>query len=865
MKLWAKWTKTVLILGSVVAILLGGSYLYLVSPHHSSAPPESAEGLLDRADTLAWGNRWADAAPLFLKAQDRYRAENNPRKALYAEVSQIPSDESGSVEKKILQLTKDLATPEANDPETKLRILTIRGMLETNYDAAKARLTWEEVKALAIKLHHFELATRAEGEQGIAAFLLGDTEMAKKQVVRAWGLSKVERDPAATVRYASVFGAGLVQLHRYKEALTPLDQAINLAASNGALAYPSIAVYAKIDALEGLKQYDSALALANTSLARLQGTLYEQHKSQVYISRGSINRDRGNLQAAISDFRSSISISQKTDNYRGATDAGGLLAQTYEQIGNHPAALDAINAAIYANTKIADELYLAPRNLAIKAEITGKMGNAHEAAELYRKSVALVDVMIQHAATINVERYLLSEMSDVYSGFFAFLCAEKRYDEALQELEKVRGRIETEALEHHASQPIHEPTVEERELTELNVKLINTDDPATRTALTNAIYSTELEISPSALAQQTIAHPVRLADLQASLSPNELLIEYVLADPNSYVFAITRETVTPYRLQSKVAIEADANRYRKAMHQQKEDLQLAQQLFSELLQPVKEYSKKTDLVIIPDGALHLLPFSALADESGYILKSHTVDVAPSSTVFELLQRRSQSKAAVEMPYIGVAAWTQAADTRNAIVRAVSGPQRSQLVPLPDSKKEVETIGEDLPHPSTILLGADATESRFKQVTPKSTEVIHLALHGYADLDYPDRSALVFAPDINRSEDGLLQVREIRSLHMTAKLVTLSACNTGVGPVGETGIANIVNAFIEAGADSVVSTLWELEDHTTEHLMSGFYAQLAAHQRKVDALRSAQLELLERGLSPYYWASFQVVGDPNGRL
>jgi CHAT domain-containing protein len=111
----------------------------------------------------------------------------------------------------------------------------------------------------------------------------------------------------------------------------------------------------------------------------------------------------------------------------------------------------------------------------------------------------------------------------------------------------------------------------------------------------------------------------------------------------------------------------------------------------------------------------------------------------------------------------------------------------------------------------------------------------------------------------------LQAREIRGLHLKAKLITLSACNTGVGPVGEAGVANLVNAFIEAGADSVVSTLWELEDHTTEHLMAQFYAQLAHHERKVDALRAAQLELLDKGVPPYYWASFQVVGDPNGTL
>ena len=176
-----------------------------------------------------------------------------------------------------------------------------------------------------------------------------------------------------------------MQLHRYKEALTPLDQAITIATSNPDLAYPTIAVYAKIDALAGLKQYDSALALANSSLARLQGTLYEQHKSQVYISRGSINRERGDWNAAISDYKNAVSISQTTENYRGITDAGGLLAQAYEHAGDLPAALGAINAAIETNTHIPDELYLVPRNLAIKAEITGKMGHAEEADALFAR------------------------------------------------------------------------------------------------------------------------------------------------------------------------------------------------------------------------------------------------------------------------------------------------------------------------------------------------------------------------------------------------------------------------------------------------------------------------------------------------
>jgi len=583
------------------------------------------------------------------------------------------------------------------------------------------------------------------------------------------------------------------------------------------------------------------------------------------LSLGGIQKDRGDLKAAIADYEQAVEISAQIQNYRGITDAGGLLAQVYESTNNLPQALKSINLAIDANTRIPDELYLVPRNLAIKAEITDKMGDAKGSDALYRKSIALIDRMIGHASTTNVQRQLLSEMSDVYSGYFASLCAQKRYDEALQVLENVRGRVETEALLHHANELVHEPNAEEKELTKLNLSLIDTDDPASRAAITSAIYTTELGMSPSTLAQETITHPVHLRALQQGLSPNELVIEYVLAEPASYAFAITQDSVTPYRLSSKAVIESDARQYTKDVRGRQENLSLAAKLFEELLKPIKEYGEKTDLIVIPDGSLHLVPFAALADSVGYVLKSHTVDISPSSTVFDLLAKRVRKDETVSMPYIGVAAWTQPTDNRNAIVRAISGPQRSQLVPLPDSRTEVETIAKDLPQPSTILLGADATEGHFKSLDLNSTEVVHLALHGYTDLDYPDRSALIFAPDASGADDGLLQVREIRNLHLKAKLVTLSACNTGVGPVGEAGIVNLVNAFIEAGADSVVSTLWEVEDHTTEHLMTDFYGELANHKRKVEALRSAQLAMISQGLTPYFWASFQIVGDPNGTL
>ena len=107
----ASWGKRILAVFGVTLVVLGSTYFYLISPHHSSAPPESAEGLLDRADTLAWGNRWADAQPLYARAQHLFDAQKQRSKALYAEVSQVPPDESGSVPGKIFQLTQDLGKP----------------------------------------------------------------------------------------------------------------------------------------------------------------------------------------------------------------------------------------------------------------------------------------------------------------------------------------------------------------------------------------------------------------------------------------------------------------------------------------------------------------------------------------------------------------------------------------------------------------------------------------------------------------------------------------------------------------------------------------------------------------------------------
>jgi CHAT domain-containing protein len=828
--------------------------------------PNNPDWLLRQADDEAWRNEWIAATPIYQKAELLYGQRKEPQKALYARVSQvIATSELSSFSSQIANLTEELKLPAAQDPETRIRILTIRGMLETNYDAGLAKQTWTEVGELARSHYHYMLAARAMGEVGIADFLLGDISRAQKEVLGAYEIAKYLSDPGARVRYASAYGAGLVELKKYQQALKPLDEAIRVTETTKGLAYPSIATASKVQALGGLGRYTEAFDLANDALARVTVRHLPMHIVDLLHIRAGLNESSGRTQNAIADYQAALQEADEFSYWRGSTETGGLLAALYERQGDYENALRTIDQAIDANRQIPDELYFMPRNLAIKARILAHMGRTAESNNLYQKSADLIDSLLAHVPTPDVERQLIAALGQVYSGYFDSLCTQGDYGSAFRIIEKARGRVEAQSLEHVQATDPHPAGPEEKELNRLNLELLATTDSNQRARLLDKIGDAEEKLPTDLLAGRTAVDPVSLRQLQADLREPELFVEYVMDDAESYVLAITSKSIHRYVLPSRHVLEHEASEYRSSIVQQKTNMDMGRTLFQQLFGCIAEYSKKSAVIIVPDGQLHLLPFEALVDGDRYVIESHTIAVSPSGTVFHILKDRERDMSSNTHPYVGIAAWTHVSQSPlQRVFREVGGLEESQFVSLPESKREVEAIGADLPKPSTILLGTDASETHFKRLPLDHYSVLHLALHGYADLAYPDRSALVFAPEKDRVNDGLLQVREIRQLHLQASLVTLSACNTGIGPVGEAGVNNIVTAFIDAGARSVVSTLWDLEDHATTRLMIDFYVNLK-DDTKADALRKAQIGLLRNGFGPFYWASFELVGDPDSRL
>jgi CHAT domain-containing protein len=184
-----------------------------------------------------------------------------------------------------------------------------------------------------------------------------------------------------------------------------------------------------------------------------------------------------------------------------------------------------------------------------------------------------------------------------------------------------------------------------------------------------------------------------------------------------------------------------------------------------------------------------------------------------------------------------------------------------------ARQESQDISNFFPQQHKVLLGSQASESSFKRLAGQY-DVIHLATHGYFNKLNPLLSGITLEPDVQ--EDGRMEVHEILSLRLNAKLVTLSACDTALGsgyfaeiPAGDDFIG-LTRAFLFAGTPSVLASLWEVNDRSAGILMHSFYGQLRQADNATALARAQRRMRARSGLyaHPYFWAPFVLVGQMN---
>jgi CHAT domain-containing protein/Tfp pilus assembly protein PilF len=394
--------------------------------------------------------------------------------------------------------------------------------------------------------------------------------------------------------------------------------------------------------------------------------------------------------------------------------------------------------------------------------------------------------------------------------------------------------------------------------------------------------------------------PVGVSAVQGMLEEGTALLEYVLLRESGIVFVVTREEFRAVRLGSAQTIREYVEKLREAVAAGPRRgafsnyVLHARWLYQELVQPVEAWIEgKRELIIVPDGILYYLPFELLltsAEGMGgdprrlpYLVRKYAVRYVPSASVWvgrPEAERREWEKTLVAYadPVYG--------DMEGAVREAWRSAfgELAKLPRLPHSRREVQQIARLYPAAEVVLrVGQEAREERVKSGEAERARYVHFAAHGVLNENKPEYSGIVLtlgAPSAlatragetaraeperagqreESAEDGLLQVYEVFNLRLNAEVAVLSACETGLGKeVRGEGMVGLTRAFLYAGAEAVVVSLWKVMDPATAELMVRFYRHLRAGMKKAEALRQARLEMLDQYAHPYYWAAFVLVG------
>lgn len=380
---------------------------------------------------------------------------------------------------------------------------------------------------------------------------------------------------------------------------------------------------------------------------------------------------------------------------------------------------------------------------------------------------------------------------------------------------------------------------------------------------------------------------------QTLLKPDQTLLEYVFGDSLIHIFLIqsghTRLLSIPkdfpleatvknmtqsgiYGYLGRPASTSTSSAQRAACDRQY--YEAARLLYEKLWKPVKQYLGET-VIIVPDGVLGYIPFEALITRDSkrpgafntyaYLLEDHVISYSYSSTLLQEMQegyegRESNSAALVMAPF----APTNGKQT--SLLKSVQTDKQQSLGTLVNSETEARTIGDLLKSP--IVLGKSASKAYFLTHAPLA-HTIHLSTHAVADERNGEYAFLAFATADSGEQYDPLYARSLYNLELQASLIYLSACETGIGELkkGE-GMISLARAFAYAGASSIITTLWKVEDMASSEIGQEFYQNWQVNKmNKRKALREAKRSYLlsKRGVDPegdhpFYWAGLIGIGD-----
>lgn len=838
----------------------------IASPQDASQSNNQAMTQLQRAMHFADLYNWHASRAYFIQAEQLFAVVGDKRNQFYAHVGAL---RAGADPAPLTELSYSLAEELARNPilqsdkELRMFCLTVKGDFDGEIDVPAMRRDWTEVANLATQLANKKWEYRAVGQLGFADFYEGDLASAQRSVGTALIAAFSTGDIGAQIFYLSATANGMLSQEMNDQAISYAERAIAIAEANPDSGFPVLAHHAKLLAMVQSGKVEGAQIELEKLLVRANKVNDRYQLADLYSTASLISKTRHDIPSAIANLNEALRFAQA--GYGSPTTRiQSDLSELYRERGDLPKAEQLARNAV-DSAQAVGYVPLVPTALHSLAEVLISEKKYAEADRTYDRAAIIQDGMIGNADTTLGKTALIKSASDLYAKHFA-LVAEHMNDtgKAFEIIEQVRGRVMTDLLSA-GIQTSPESLESEKRIARLRLKLMETHSNREVRDLRDQIFVAEQSrsITPEiSILKSRGNHPESLKQVQNNLSPSEALLEYVLGDPGSFCLVITRENSRIVKLPGKQTITPIVSAYLKEVAAKHSAHDEARRLYDAILGPISEAQNKAQLIIVRDGQLHRVPFDALIDRNDrYVLESRIAVYSPSATSFSVLRntglRKNSSQRVLAVggiPY----------DRNNLRPSAITrGYSETALSNLPSSREEALAAAAAFPEAEkTLLLGDDATESAFKKAA--KGEIIHLAVHAIANETRPERSALVLLSDPGEDEDGFLEATEIVQLRLNTNLVVLSACDTAVGPLeGQEGVSTLSKAFLLAGARTVVSTLWSVEDETTLYLMKNFYRELSQKNRVQDALTAAKRTMLKTYGSkavPYYWAGFTVEGS-----
>lgn len=700
-----------------------------------------------------------------------------------------------------------------------------------------------------------DIAARAHARLGDIAYFLGDLEAAKTHFDEA--LRGALAIDAATIELQARIGVAAVHTSKneHDEALAVLQHVAAIAEHVGddyslAIAYDLTGtIYFRLGEPRQARAFyvDSHDALARLSSTKAQGRvlhklgllareleddttaaldafdralpMLEEAKSVegqalVHIDRGLTWFLRGERDAARKALERGYALSKTyaIQHLHGRAAWGlGVLANAR---GDHEAAIGRFEEAVAKFGAVQDVIYEARAEGGL-AQSWRARGDAKKALEHARRAVGLAESV---RARVRAPDLRTSAFADV-----------RRTYELLLSLRVATGASPVETLR-----------VSER-------------------ARARSLFEALQRARVADVARRSAAPQLSVLDLVRRLGREGALVEYFLAEPQSWAWIVDTKGVRRHELAGRAKIEAAVRAWRDAIEGRRPEAgALGARLFALIGAPLSKAPR--DLWIVPDGALHYAPWAALPDGDGRALvERHVVRLAPSAA-FALRPARPMP----QEPKIAIIADPvfSAADPR------LERPDPTADVPyarLGFARSEAEVIAGRAKGRAVRWQGVDANLALVREGAFADQDIVHFATHAVLSPTSPERAALILSlvDETGAPREGALTLAHIYDLQLDARLVVLSACETALGEIvrGE-GLLGLGRAFLFAGSHSVASSLWRVDDRATYQLMSRFYAELlTTTSDPARALRAAQLGLRadERYTHPRDWASFVVVG------